>query len=124
MIGKACIATAVTLMLAGVAFADTPIRPGVTGPGGTGATAADANKGAGAGANGAVLREDGMAVDQADASVAGTTRAAESASRTKSHSAGSAGVGATDRNGATGAIDGIGGSTGVVSDAAANNPGP
>jgi hypothetical protein len=69
---KACIAAGLALALNAVAFADTPIGPGVTGSGGTGKDAADTKLHAGAGGEAPLMREDGMPADEADANVSRT----------------------------------------------------
>jgi hypothetical protein len=74
MIKKACIAAGLMLALGGLAFADTPIGPGVTGKGGTGRDAADMNTRAGAGGEARELRQDGTPTDRADAQVKGSAK--------------------------------------------------
>ena len=69
MMNKVLAAASLTLVFGGSAFADTPIGPGVTGSGGTGATTADCNVRAGAGGEPRVVRQDGMAAERADANV-------------------------------------------------------
>jgi hypothetical protein len=69
MMRKTCVAAALTLGLCGMALADTPIGPGATGSGGTGANAADKNLRPGAGGDAPVVRQDGMPADQADVNV-------------------------------------------------------
>ena len=69
MMRKTCLAMILTVGLCGVALADTPIGPGVTGSGGTGANTADSNLRPGAGGEPRVLRQDGTPADQTDRNV-------------------------------------------------------
>ena len=102
MMNKALVAAGLTLVLAGVAWADTPIGPGVTGSGGTGANAADANIRAGAGGEAKKTREDGMPVDRADAKVRSEARAKGATGAAASGSA--SGSGAAGTKGGLGAV--------------------
>jgi hypothetical protein len=108
MMNKALVAAGLTLALSGVAWADTPIGPGVTGSGGTGANAADANVRAGAAGDAKKTREDGMPVDRADANVRNEARA-------KGASGGKP-IGNESASGASGTRGGLGavGNTGGV----------
>ena len=66
MIRHAFIGAALATVLAGAAFADTPIGPGVTGFGGTGANEADFQLRSGAGGEARLVRVDRMPADHAD----------------------------------------------------------
>jgi hypothetical protein len=79
MMMKAFFAAAGIALLSGAAFADTPIGPGVTGAGGTGATAADSKLRAGAGGEAPVLRQDGMPAERADANAKAAGKRSEEA---------------------------------------------
>ena len=108
MMKTAYVAAGFALALSGVALADTPIGPGVTGSGGTGATAADANLKAGAGGQGTQTREDGMPVDRADAKVRGDARAKESGNPSlRGSPSGNPATGTTGGLGASGTTDGM-----------------
>ena len=69
MFKKFCVAAGLLLGLSGIAVADTPIGPGATGAGGTGANAADVKARKDKGGPATQVREDGMPVDRADANV-------------------------------------------------------
>jgi hypothetical protein len=100
MMKKAYVAAGVALALSGAVLADTPIGPGVTGSGGTGANAADANVRPGAGGQGMKTREDGMPMDRADVKVRGDVRAKDSSA--------AAATGSTSGGSATGTTGGLG----------------
>ena len=92
-----------TLGLCGAALADTPIGPGVTGSGGTGLDAADANVRPGAGGEPRVLRQDGSPADQADKNLRSQAEAQGAArSDVKSDAAAPVGVGASGNVGGAG----------------------
>jgi hypothetical protein len=102
MAKKACLAAGLMLALSGAAFADTPIGPGVTGSGGTGATAADANVRAGAGGEAPVIRQDGMPAERADVKARGAAGAKGSAQAAQPDAKAAAAVGASGSAGAAG----------------------
>ena len=65
MIRKTCLAAALALGFCATTFADTPIRPGATGSGGTGAQA-DKNPHPDVGGEARVLRPDATSADRGD----------------------------------------------------------
>ena len=73
MFRKVCAAAGLLLGLSGLALADTPIGPGATGAGGTGANPADAKARQDKGGPATQVREDGMPVDRADGNVRSDT---------------------------------------------------
>ena len=75
MLRKAFYTAGLTLALATAAMADTPIGPGVSGSGGTGANTADSKVRAGAGGEAPVVRQDGMPADRADSNARTKARA-------------------------------------------------
>ena len=107
MMNKAYVAACLAFAFSGMALADTPIGPGVTGSGGTGANATDAISRPGAGSQTAKTREDGMAVDHADAKVRAEARAKDSkAAASTGSTSGSAGTGARGTVDTAGGVDG------------------
>jgi hypothetical protein len=142
MVRKACIAVGFALSMGGIALADTPIGPGVTGAGGTGATTADSNLRAGAGGEAPVVRQDGMPADRADSNVrkdehkGSTKRAAKTPAKRSAKGPAQDSVHGSAAGTARGATSGSAGAdvTGSTAESnagsagvrggAANNPGP
>jgi hypothetical protein len=103
MLNKSLLTLACTFALAGSVWADTPIGPGVTGSGGTGASTADAKvrdrEGGGAGPK----RQDGAPLDKADSNVRANSSAGASV---RDESTGNAGTGSTAGASARGTAEG------------------
>ena len=100
MIRVACIGAALATLVAGAAFADTPIGPGVTGFGGTGANETDFSLHAGAGGEGRLLRHDRMPADHADVNMLASAGALDRYAALRDISA----VGASDSSAAGGSV--------------------
>jgi hypothetical protein len=95
------------LMMSGFAWADTPIGPGVTGSGGTGMNAADANVRRGGPGAALTIREDGMPVDRADANLRNSAKAKTLDAHTAKPDAAQSATGASSGVGAFGSVEGV-----------------
>ena len=102
MIRRALIGAALATVVGGAAFADTPIGPGVTGLGGTGANATDFQLLQSAGAH--LLRQDGMPADRASENVLASAAVSHAAFAAAQDSDVSMGVGMSSSTAARGSV--------------------